>query len=195
MIEKVECPKCGCFNKVTDNFCWKCKRPIDSEDLERHREKVSREKAKRDNELRIQESELQNRLEMAKDSGDWSCFSKEELSKISESVILTTSFQISKMDIIKEIEIITSEVVYGVNVFKDVMVQVRDIFGGKSETMKKVLRDARKEVLEQLKIEAYCAGANAVICVDLDYQEITGSGKNGLMMLVASGTAVVASPQ
>lgn len=193
MIEKVECPKCGCFNKLTDNFCWKCKRPIDREDLERHREKVSREKAKRDNELRIQESELQNRLEMAKDSGDWSCFSKEELSKISESVILTTSFQISKMDIIKEIEIITSEVVYGVNVFKDVMVQVRDIFGGKSETMKKVLRDARKEVLEQLKIEAYCAGANAVI--DLDYQEITGSGKNGLMMLVASGTAVVASPQ
>ncbi len=33
-------------------------------------------------------------------------------------------------------------------------------------------------------------GADAVIAVDLDYQELSGGQKSGMLMLVASGTAV-----
>ena len=33
-------------------------------------------------------------------------------------------------------------------------------------------------------------GADAVIGIDLDYQELTGGGKGGMIMVVATGTAV-----
>ncbi len=41
-----------------------------------------------------------------------------------------------------------------------------------------------------MRKEALIVGANAVIAIDLDYQEISGAGKLGMLMLVASGTAV-----
>ncbi|MEC8210259.1 MAG: heavy metal-binding domain-containing protein [Pseudomonadota bacterium] len=56
--------------------------------------------------------------------------------------------------------------------------------------MQNTLRDARRTALAELRREALFVGADAVIGVDLDYQEITGGGKNGMIMLVASGTAV-----
>ena len=51
------------------------------------------------------------------------------------------------------------------------------------------MRDARKTVLQELRREAHAIGANAVVGVDLDYVDLSGSGT--MVMLVASGTAVV----
>jgi uncharacterized protein YbjQ (UPF0145 family) len=93
-------------------------------------------------------------------------------------------------DIERELEIITAECVYGVNLFRDVFINVRDIFGGRSKASQKVLRDARKTALTELKREALMIGADAVIAVDLDYQELSPSCGRPLLMLVASGTAV-----
>ena len=54
---------------------------------------------------------------------------------------------------------------------------------------RKTMRDSRKTVLYELKKEAYEVGANAVVGVDLDYVEMSSVGS--MVMLVASGTAVV----
>lgn len=45
-------------------------------------------------------------------------------------------------------------------------------------------------MIDELKMEAARSGANAVIAVDLDYQEMGATGST-MLMLVASGTAVV----
>ena len=111
---------------------------------------------------------------------------EEDASKI----ILTTSFLVAGYDIAREIEIITAECVFGMNIFRDFFAGVRDIFGGRSGATQKVLRDARRTAHEELKREALNVGADAVIAVDLDYQEVTGGGKSGMLMIVASGTAV-----
>ena len=50
------------------------------------------------------------------------------------------------------------------------------------------MRDSRRTVLYELKKEAFEVGANAVVCVDLDYVELSRAGS--MVMLVASGTAV-----
>ncbi|WP_083906745.1 heavy metal-binding domain-containing protein [Octadecabacter arcticus] len=50
-------------------------------------------------------------------------------------------------------------------------------------------RDTRRTALYELKREAYEVGANAVVGVDLDYVELSGAGS--MVMLVASGTAVI----
>ena len=60
----------------------------------------------------------------------------------------------------------------------------------RSAASQKVLRDARKTALAELRREALMVGADAVIAIDLDYQELSGGGKSGMLMIVASGTAV-----
>jgi uncharacterized protein YbjQ (UPF0145 family) len=105
-----------------------------------------------------------------------------------EAVVLTTETA-TNLKITKRIEIVTAEVAYGMNIFKDLFAGVRDIVGGRSEAVQKTMRDARRTALYELKKEAHSVGANAVVGVDLDYVELQGA--TNMVMLVASGTAVV----
>ena len=105
------------------------------------------------------------------------------------SNILLTTETATNLKIIKRIEIVTAECAFGMNIFKDLFAGVRDIVGGRSEAVQKTMRDARRTALYELKREAHLVGANAVVGVDLDYVELSSAGS--MIMLVASGTAVV----
>ncbi|MBP8168604.1 MAG: heavy metal-binding domain-containing protein [Azonexus sp.] len=85
--------------------------------------------------------------------------------------------------------IVAGEAVLGANVFKDMFASVRDIVGGRSGTYEKELRKARQIAIDELSEQARELGANAVVGIDLDY-EVLGE-KNGMLMVSASGTAVV----
>lgn len=111
------------------------------------------------------------------------------IEQLAGEIILTTETTLSGYHVIDRIEIITAECVFGMNIFKDFFAGVRDIFGGRSKASQGVLRDSRKVCLSELRREALMVGANAVIAVDLDYNEISGDGKS-MLFLVASGTAV-----
>ena len=104
-------------------------------------------------------------------------------------VKLTTTPTYPNLEIEEVKGVITSECVFGMNVFRDFFAGMSDFFGGRSEASQKVLRDARETCLNELKKEAYELGADGVIGIDLDYSEISGKGK-GMLFLVASGTAV-----
>ncbi|PJC05661.1 MAG: hypothetical protein CO070_01440 [Gallionellales bacterium CG_4_9_14_0_8_um_filter_55_61] len=110
-----------------------------------------------------------------------------------ENILVTTTPSIEGYRVIKTIEVVTAECVYGINLFLDFFAALTDTFGGRSGAMQKALRDARKTCLAELKKEALLTGANAVIGVDLDYSEISGGGKS-MLFLVASGTAVIIEP-
>ena len=84
---------------------------------------------------------------------------------------------------------ISAAAVLGANVFKDMFAGIRDIVGGRSGTYEKELRKARQYALDELAEQAAELGANAVVGIDLDY-EVLGE-KNGMLMVSASGTAVV----
>ena len=105
-----------------------------------------------------------------------------------DAVLLTTETA-PNLNIVKRIEIVTAECAYGMNIFKDLFAGVRDIVGGRSEAVQKTMRDARRTALYELKKEAHAVGANAVVGVDLDYVELSAAGS--MVMLVASGTAVI----
>ena len=106
-----------------------------------------------------------------------------------DDIVLTTETNPQNMDIGERIEIITAECVFGMNIFRDMFSSVRDIFGGRSSAAQKVLKDARKKCLSELREEAALVGADAVVGIDLDYNEFSGGGKS-MLFLVASGTAV-----
>lgn len=107
-----------------------------------------------------------------------------------KSVILTTAPTLATYRILKTLDIVTSECVYGIGAFQDFFTNLSDIFGSRSKASQKYLREARITCLNELKMEAATLGANAVIAVDLDYSEFSGGGKS-MLFLVASGTAVV----
>ena len=105
-----------------------------------------------------------------------------------EKIVLTTESH-ADLKVLDIVEVISAEVAYGMNIFKDLFTEVRDIVGGRSETTQNTLRDCRREVLFELKQEAYLLGANAVIGVSLNYSEFSGGGKS-MLFVVATGTAV-----
>ncbi len=106
-----------------------------------------------------------------------------------KNFVLTTAPTVANQTIDRELKILTAECAFGINIFRDFFTSITDVVGGRSNSMQNVLRDARENCLTELKKEAIEAGADAVIGVDLDYQEFSGGGKS-MLFLVASGTAV-----
>jgi uncharacterized protein YbjQ (UPF0145 family) len=104
------------------------------------------------------------------------------------NMILTTETA-HNLPVGERLGIISAEIVVGMNVFKDFFAGVRNVVGGRSSTVQNALRDIRVQALDELKREAATLGADAVVGVDLDYNEIGATGST-MLMLVASGTAV-----
>ena len=104
-------------------------------------------------------------------------------------MIVTTTQNIEGKHVVRYLGIVTGEAILGANIFRDLFAGIRDIVGGRSAAYEKELQRARSIALEELEERATELGANAVIGVDLDY-EVLGGG-NGMLMVSASGTAVV----
>jgi len=104
-------------------------------------------------------------------------------------VIITTTPGIEGKRITRYCGIVTGEAILGANVFKDLFAGIRDIVGGRSATYEAELQQARDIALRELEERATQLGANAIVGVDLDY-EVLGAN-NGMLMVSASGTAVV----
>ena len=85
--------------------------------------------------------------------------------------------------------IVTGKAILGANLFRDLFAGIRDIVGGRSAAYEKELTRARQIALEEMIQQAQQMGANAILGVDLDY-EVLGQA-NGMLMVSASGTAVV----
>ena len=103
--------------------------------------------------------------------------------------MMTTTPDFPGRDVREVLGIVGSECVMAINIFRDLLGGIRDIVGGRSGTHQAALADARENCLDELAEAAAALGANAVVGVDLDINEISGGGK-GMVLLVASGTAV-----
>ena len=151
--------------QTTDGYCSEC---IETKRLQEQQRQEANEKNKKE------------KLALTK--------AIEEKELAIKKVILTTESQ-TNFKIEKRINIITAECVFGMNIFKDFFASVRDVVGGRSESIQKTLKESKEIVLAELKKEAYEIGANAVVGIDLDYSEFSGGGKS-MLFIVASGTAV-----
>jgi uncharacterized protein YbjQ (UPF0145 family) len=106
-------------------------------------------------------------------------------------VITSTTNTIEGREITAYRGIVTGEAILGTNIFRDIFAGIRDIVGGRSGSYEKALRQAREIALAEMQDEAAKLGANAVIGVDLDYENISAGGNSSMLMVSASGTAVV----
>ena len=103
-------------------------------------------------------------------------------------MIITTP-SVDNAKVVKYLGVITGEAILGANIFRDIFAAVRDVVGGRSASYERELGKAREIALAELEDWAEELGANAVIGVDIDYESF---GKtNGMMMVSATGTAVI----
>ncbi len=103
-------------------------------------------------------------------------------------VVTTPSVEGKKVS--KYIGIVSGEAILGANIFKDFFAGIRDIVGGRSAAYEKELRSAKDIAIQEMSDQAQALGGNAVLAVDLDYETI-GGGSGNMLMVTASGTAVV----
>lgn len=104
-------------------------------------------------------------------------------------MILTTTPTIEGHRIIEYKEVVFGEVVNGVNFLRDIGASIRNFVGGRSGSYESELIEARHNAMKEMESRARAIGANAVVGIDIDY-EVLGAD-NGMLMVTASGTAVV----
>lgn len=104
-------------------------------------------------------------------------------------MLMTTTPSIEGRPIREYRGVVHGEAILGANVFKDLFAGIRDIVGGRSGTYENELSRARQIASQELEAAAAALGANAIVGVDFDY-EVLGSN-NGMLMVAASGTAVL----
>lgn len=104
-------------------------------------------------------------------------------------MISTTTPSIEGKTIVEYKGIVFGEVIAGVNVIKDFAAGLSNFFGGRSSTYEDELIKARQQAVSEMEHRAAQLGANAVVGIDIDY-EVLGAD-NGMLMVTASGTAVV----
>jgi uncharacterized protein YbjQ (UPF0145 family) len=87
--------------------------------------------------------------------------------------------------------LVSGDAIMGANLFRDFFAGIRDVVGGRSGAYEKVLRNAKQEAIETMLEQARERGANAVVGVDLDYETIQVQDGGSMLMVSATGTAVV----
>lgn len=104
------------------------------------------------------------------------------------------NFLISTTPILDNIKIhrylgpVTANLVLGVNFLSDFVASFTDVFGGNSNTYQSKLDALTKDVSKIMQDKAFAIGANAIIDYKLQFNEISGKGKQ-MFMVTATGTA------
>ena len=104
-------------------------------------------------------------------------------------MLISTTSTLDGKPIRTYLGLVSGEAILGANIFRDIFAGIRDIVGGRSAAYEQELRKAKTIAVEEMVEQAQALGANAIIGVDLDYENIGQSG--GMLMVSASGTAVV----
>jgi uncharacterized protein YbjQ (UPF0145 family) len=106
-------------------------------------------------------------------------------------MIVSTTPTIEGKRMAQYLGLVSGEAILGANIFKDLFAGIRDIVGGRSGAYEEELRKAKQIAIDEMVEQARALGANAVVGVDLDYETIGISSGGNMLMVSASGTAVV----
>ena len=109
-------------------------------------------------------------------------------------MLLSTTSAIDNYSVKEYCGIVCHNVVIGSNLISDFLASFSDVFGGGSGTYRTKMDNMYNEAIKSLSFKAKSLGANAVIGIKLDFDEISGQGKQ-MFMLCVSVTAVKIFPK
>jgi uncharacterized protein YbjQ (UPF0145 family) len=106
-------------------------------------------------------------------------------------MIIVTTPSMEGRPIKQYLGLVSGDAILGANIFRDLFAGIRDIVGGRSAAYEKELRNAKRIALVEMMDEATELGGNAIVGVDVDYETIEMGSGGGMLMVSATGTAVV----
>jgi uncharacterized protein YbjQ (UPF0145 family) len=106
-------------------------------------------------------------------------------------LIITTTSTIEGRRVTRYLGVVTGEAILGANIFRDLFAGITDIVGGRSAAYEQELGRAREIAMQEMTERAQLLGGNAILGVDVDYENIQMGSGGGMLMVAASGTAVV----
>ncbi len=109
-------------------------------------------------------------------------------SKIKRDIFITTETT-TDLEIDKRIEVISAQRIYGVNIIKDIFAQIRDIVGGRINSLETVLNDAHQDIVMELKEKAYQFGGDGVIGLKIDHT-YNNANTGSILSVFATGTVI-----
>lgn len=104
-------------------------------------------------------------------------------------MIITTTSEIQGAMIEQYLGIVTAEVIYGTNVFRDLFAGLRDLIGGRTGSYEKVFERGHADAIKELEQRAIKLCANAIVGVEGDTGTINVDEKGTLLLITATGTA------
>lgn len=103
-------------------------------------------------------------------------------------MLITTTPILTNAKILQYCGIVITNVVIGTNILSDDIAALMDFFGGHSGTYRQHLDSIYEEIINGLEAKAMQKNANAIIGLHIDFNEISGKGKQ-MFMGTATGTA------
>lgn len=108
-------------------------------------------------------------------------------------MIVTSTNDIKDHKITEYIGLVNANIVVGANLISDWFASWTDVLGGYSNSYQSTLDGIYDKALKELQFKAAKNGANALLGVHFDFDEISGKGKS-MFMVTAFGTAVKITP-
>jgi uncharacterized protein YbjQ (UPF0145 family) len=108
-----------------------------------------------------------------------------------KKILVTTTDSLYGWEIVNYIKPVYSNLIVGSNFFRDFGASLTDLFGGRATLYEKNIQMLNEKAVEKLSAKALEVGANCILGMKVDIDEI--SGKNMQMFMVTAwGTAVTA---
>lgn len=111
-----------------------------------------------------------------------------------KDILVSTASTLEGIKILAHLNPISTHIVAGTNLFSDLFASLSDVFGGRSSTYQKQISSLYNQAIDELRIKAFELGANGIIGLKVDMDEISGKGKS-MFMITAIGSAVVIESQ
>lgn len=108
-----------------------------------------------------------------------------------KKIVITTTDFLYGWEIESYLNPVFASVVIGTNIFSDVSAALSDLFGGRSSSYERKLQLIKENAIEVLRDKASRLGANCILGLKVDMDEISGKGTQ-MFMITAVGMAVVA---
>jgi len=179
----LECPHCGAvYSKLealanTGALIRPTKVPTQAE-REAAREALARQPAER--------------LAAARESGNWSLIDPAVVADETSRVVLVTTDTVPGKTIERACAVVAADYAFAFGAIgEEIAGAFRNLVGsGPSPETVAQLQKGRAAVLDGLRPRALAAGANAVVGIRIELEEISGANQRGILILSATGTAV-----
>lgn len=103
-------------------------------------------------------------------------------------IVMTTETALD-IPITHRLGLVSAETVVGMNIFADMMLEVRDLVGGKSKTQQNAMRQIKNQLFDRMRDDASRKNADMIIGISLRFSDYGSRGS--AILATAIGTAVM----